>query len=221
MFKELKSLFQKGNLLQQSYNDCSDMLATDLSMFLESIRSLREAEDAVLAFDIYEKDKLINAFERETRRRVLTHLSVAGPAELPMGIKLISIVVDIERIGDYTKNIVELAQNHPTRLDADQFENALLGIELAVKESFTCMVNTFSEQDEECARQVMHRHQKEVASVSDRIMGDMIQGQIGGLEISSALTLVIYMRYLKRVSSHLKNIATSIVNPIDRIGYVE
>jgi len=29
------------------------------------------------------------------------------------------------------------------------------------------------------------------------------------------------LRYLKRVSAHLKNVATSVVNPYHRIGYKE
>jgi hypothetical protein len=33
------------------------------------------------------------------------------------------------------------------------------------------------------------------------------------------VTTVLYLRYLKRVSAHLKNIASSVVNPFDRIGF--
>ena len=36
-----------------------------------------------------------------------------------------------------------------------------------------------------------------------------------------AATLAIYLRYLKRVSAHLKNVATSVVNPYHRIGFRE
>jgi len=33
--------------------------------------------------------------------------------------------------------------------------------------------------------------------------------------------VALYMRYLKRVSAHLKNVATSVVNPYHRIGFRE
>ena len=221
MFKELISLFQKDNLLKQSYDDCVEMLTTDHEMFLESIRSLRESDNSKIAFDIYEKDKLINAFEREVRRNVLTHLSISGPAQLPMGLRLVSIVIDIERIGDYTKNIVELAQHHPERLCAGSFEPTVQKLESVAKENFKNMLEIFKNQDEVGAREIMRSHQTEVASVADDIINGMIRGEIGDLHCREAVALGIYVRYLKRAHSHLKNIASSIVNPLDRIGYVE
>jgi hypothetical protein len=33
--------------------------------------------------------------------------------------------------------------------------------------------------------------------------------------------VALYLRYLKRVSAHLKNVATSVVNPYHRIGFRE
>ena len=33
--------------------------------------------------------------------------------------------------------------------------------------------------------------------------------------------MALYLRYLKRVSAHIKNVATSVVNPYHRIGYRE
>ena len=60
---------------------------------------------------------MINAYEREVRRKVFTHLAVTGERDLHAGLVLVSVVIDIERIGDYTKNIVELALHHPDKLD--------------------------------------------------------------------------------------------------------
>jgi len=34
-----------------------------------------------------------------------------------------------------------------------------------------------------------------------------------------AAALALYIRWLKRINSHLRNITTSIVNPFDRIGF--
>jgi phosphate uptake regulator len=36
-----------------------------------------------------------------------------------------------------------------------------------------------------------------------------------------AVTAALYLRYLKRVSAHIKNVATSVVNPYYRIGFRE
>jgi hypothetical protein len=36
-----------------------------------------------------------------------------------------------------------------------------------------------------------------------------------------AVTVALHLRFLKRVSAHLKNVATSVVNPYYRIGFRE
>ena len=41
------------------------------------------------------------------------------------------------------------------------------------------------------------------------------------IEVPDAVALALYMRYLKRVASHLMNAATGVVNPFHRIGYRE
>jgi len=40
-----------------------------------------------------------------------------------------------------------------------------------------------------------------------------------GLTVEYAVIYTLLSRYLKRVSSHLKNIASSVVNPFPRMGF--
>ncbi len=221
MFKELLNLFNKDNLMKQAFDASVDMLKTDHEMFLESVRTLRESDTAELQFDLYEKDRQINAYERDVRRKVMTHLAITGATELAMGIRLVSIVIDIERIGDYTKNIVELAINHPKRLQLGKFESEVAAIESRVKVNFDTLIKAFYEQDSKLAREIMSTHQKEVSSVCDRIVTGLVRGESRDLCIQTASAMVMYLRFIKRIHSHLKNIASSIVNPVDRIGYSE
>lgn len=221
MFKELINLFGKANLMKQAFDSSVDMLKTDHEMFLESMRTLRESDTAELRFDLYQKDRQINAYEREVRRKVMTHLAVAGATELAMGIRLVSIVIDIERIGDYTKNIVELAINHPDRLQFGAFEPEIMPIESRVKTNFDTLIKAFEKQDSTLAREVMGTHKAQVSSVCDTIVTSLVRGESKDLDIPTASAMVMYLRFMKRIHSHLKNIATSIVNPVDRIGYSE
>ena len=39
------------------------------------------------------------------------------------------------------------------------------------------------------------------------------------LTTTAAATLALYIRWLKRINAHLRNITTSIVNPFDLIGF--
>lgn len=221
MFKELINLFSKDNLMKQAFDASVDMLKTDQEMFLEAVRSLRDSDTADLRFDLYEKDRQINAYEREVRRKVMTHLAIAGATELAMGIRLVSIVIDIERIGDYTKNIVELAMTHPERLNLGAFENDVVPVEQRLKANFDTLIKAFVEQDSKLAREIMSTHQKEVSSVCDGIVISLVRGEVRDLNTQTAAAMVLYLRFIKRIHSHLKNIASSIVNPVDRIGYSE
>ena len=84
-------------------SECYEMLDLCHTMVKASVKSLRHSETAEVAVDLYEMDKKLNAFERDVRRKVMTHLSLGHTADIGSGLTLVSIVIDMERIGDYTK----------------------------------------------------------------------------------------------------------------------
>jgi phosphate uptake regulator len=168
--------------------------------------------------DIYAKDQLINAYEREVRRKVFTHLAVVGERDLHAGLVLVSVVIDIERIGDFTKNIVELALHHPERLRCGNFEDHVRKIEAAVKTMFRLLLEALPGNDEAKAREVMSEHWW-IARRSDEIVNSLIERDDPSLPGREAVTTAMYARFLKRVSAHLMNVASSVVNPFDRIGF--
>ncbi len=218
MFKEIFDLFRKENQLAQAFERSREMLSEDREMFVAASSSLRQKDDARLEIDIYAKDQLINAYEREVRRKVLTHLSVGDQPDLHAALVLSSIVIDIERIGDYTKNIVELALHHPRRLHCGPFEVEIAKIETTVKTMFELLIDALPEADEPKAREVMSEHWW-IARKSDEIVNKMIDAEEDLLPSREAVTTAMYARFLKRISAHLKNIASSIVNPFESIGF--
>ncbi len=114
MFKQVFELFKSDSLYNQALEECHEMLDIDCEMFNESIKSLRESDTADIPIDIYAMDRKINRFERDVRRKVMTHLAVSGREDLGSGLILVSVVIDIERIGDYTKNIYDLLNGEMT-----------------------------------------------------------------------------------------------------------
>ncbi|MCI0496426.1 PhoU domain-containing protein, partial [candidate division KSB1 bacterium] len=99
MLKELQKIFQRKGLMEQALDASLEMLRDDWEMYREAVKSLRESDTAEIAIDIMEKDRRINKYEREVRKKVLTHLAVNDVSDLNIGLVLISIVIDIERIG--------------------------------------------------------------------------------------------------------------------------
>lgn len=65
------------------------------------------------------------------------------------------------------------------------------------------------------------KHRTEIRGICERILHDLVCGKVEGISVSDALALGLYVRYLKRISAHLKNIATSAVNPFYRISFKE
>ncbi|MCH9030832.1 MAG: PhoU domain-containing protein [candidate division Zixibacteria bacterium] len=137
MFQKYLALFSKQNLLEKAFRRTVKMIEFDREMFEASVQVLRHSDESDMPFDIYEKDKALNKYEREVRRNVLTHLAVVGKGDIVAGLTLVSIVIDVERIGDYTKNIADLARDHPKRLEAGRHEKALAEIENKITERFT------------------------------------------------------------------------------------
>ena len=221
MFKQIFEIFKSDSLYEQALSECHEMLDIDLTMFKASIESLRKSDSAEINIDIYEMDKKINEFERDVRRKVMTHLAIGGKEDIGSGLVLVSVVIDIERIGDYTKNIYDLAVNHPKKLNGASVEDRLSEIEKISFDLFEESTQAFKKQDVEKARTIMGYYKEYISSQSDAITNEIITGKIDDLDTGSAAAVGLYARYLKRIAAHSRNLISSIVNPFERIGYPE
>ena len=134
------------------------------------------------------------------------------------GLVLVSIIIDIERLGDYTKNIVELAENHPKKLKGGKCEKDLKKVEKAVIEGFTFVKEAFEEGDTDKANEYLNAYAW-VNPLCDEHIINFIKEKIDKINTCDAVTLALYFRFLKRLNSHLRNIATSVVNPFHKIGF--
>ena len=220
MFKEIFKLLGKDNLQKQALQECYEMVDICHAMVFASVESLRKRDDASVDINIYEMDKKLNAFERGVRRKVMTHLSLGHTADINSGLGLVSVVIDLERIGDYSKNIYDLAVNHPERLDAGPAEEALKTIEKKAFENFSSAVADFKSGDPDEARRLMESYKEDVSARCSELTKLIVRGKVG-LLAPEAATLVLYLRFLKRISAHSRNLISSLVNPFDRIGYPE
>jgi len=218
MWKEILAIFNKDTLLDQAYKKSYEMLDITYQMYQEARSSLREREDNKLAEHIYGQDIAVNKFEREVRRKVLSHLAVSGTTDLYSGLVLVSIIIDVERIGDYTKNIIEIAQNHPPRLHGGLYEEDLLKVENAVEDVFIRVREIFEKAEAKKASQLLEEYQW-INKLCDQHAIDYLNERDKTISSGDAVALSLYFRFLKRINSHLRNIATSVVNPFDKIGF--
>lgn len=219
MLKELLAIFNKDTKLDEAFSLSYEMLDITKDMFLKARSSLRETETNQLDTSVYKQDKKINKFEREVRKEVLQHLTITGREGLPSGLTLVSIISDIERVGDYTKNIVELAETHPKRLHGGRNEDNLKRVENAVEEAFVRVRAVLETSDEDAAIAFIEDYIW-LNPLCDERVTEYIKEMDQSVSAGDSVTLALYFRYLKRIHSHLRNIATSVYRPFHKIGFV-
>lgn len=218
MFEKLKELFSYENLLDQAYETTITMLEFDHKMFVDSVEALRETDTTELPYDFKEADQRINKFEREVRRNILTHIAISRPQEVVPGLILVTIVIDVERIGDFCKNISEIATSRKERLCAGEYEERLAEIEQTIRDQFPAVIELLKTNNSEKASEIVAA-EPFIAKRAESILTDMIAGTRTECSGPDLVRLTLYVRYLKRINAHLTNIASSVVNPFPRIGF--
>ena len=218
MIKELMKIFKGDSLLDKAWKQSYEMLDITKDMFIEGMKSLRDRDHNKLETMIYDQDIAVNKYEREVRKNVFNHLTVAGMEDIYSGLVLVSIIIDIERLGDYTKNIVELAENHPKKLKGGKFEKDLKKVEEAIIHSFSEVRVSFEDGDTEKASFLLKEYDW-VNKLCDERVIDYIKEKDDTVTTCDAVTLALYFRFLKRINSHLRNVASSVVNPFHKIGF--
>jgi phosphate uptake regulator len=222
MWKELITIWKSDDLLVEAWDNSYEMLQLSREMFVQSIKMLRKQKKEKTLIALKKRDKEINEFQREIRKKVMTHLVLQKDAtDIPTGLILINMVIDIERVGDYCKNILDLAISNPDSLKIEKVSEDLKMIEEEVLSRFDQTMEAIHSQDSEVARELVETHRKMVAKTSDKLVDQIIKEKIIFDSESKAASVVLYARYLKRIGSHLSNIMTTLINPFEAVGYTD
>ena len=220
VFKDIVKLWNADDLLSQAWDESYKMMMLSNEIFTQAIKYLREGENKDTIKALKKRDIEINIFQRDVRRKVVTHYAISQDIDdLPNGLVLLNMVVDVERLGDYTKNILDLALNHPNIIKSEEFSEDLYHVEQEVISRFSKTLEAIHTQDEDVARAMMVSYKETLTGVSDDIVNGCISGKITLGDESKTVSLALYARYLKRIGAHLKNITTVLINPFDAVGY--
>ena len=135
LFKDIVQLWNSDDLLSQAWDESYDMMVLSNEIFIKAIKYLRKNESIETIKTLKKRDAEINIFQQDVRRKVVTHYAVSQNLEdLPSGLVLLNMVVDVERVGDYTKNILDLSLYYPDTIRAEDFSK-----DLAEKKTFTTL----------------------------------------------------------------------------------
>ncbi len=213
MFADFLKFWKKTSLLKEATEEVIVMLEKAQHMFNFSMRVMLEEEKE--RENIYKLDCELNLLQMDVRRKILEHLAINPYQDITSSLILSIIVYDIERIGDYSKNTIELAHLYPEHLKGGYFDR-IREIETKVGELFTRTIKCFKEGNVELGKGIMEEHSK-LAPQCEKIVEDVINDT--KLSARDGVVIALLARYSKRVSAHLKNVASSVVNPFHRLTY--
>ncbi len=219
MLHELLKIFRTGNPLKQMADEFSIMLRLTCDMTATAGQIyFREPVPPEERTRIYKRDVRVNKLERSIRKRVVAHLSVASNnAHLPYCLLLMGLVKDVERIGDYAKNLSEVSDIYAGELPTSDIMDELQSIREGVEESFREAAEVFLNSDRERAMPLILTGK----DLSHRANGLLLR--IAQSDSSAGVTTaqVLGVRYYKRIGGHVLNVLSSVVMPLHKVDYYD
>ncbi len=164
----------------------------------------------------YDKDISVNKGEREIRRMLVEHLSIHPRHDISGSLVMMSLVKDAERIGDYSKNIFEVGIMLEGKVKEMKYLERLSSLHRKIADRFPQLKTAFLESDTNIARKIL----KEYAPIKGECNGILRDLFSEELSTREAVATALLSRYLKRINSHMSNIASGIVYPLDQIDFV-
>jgi phosphate transport system protein len=217
MWMELLKIFREGDTLKSLTDDFLRML----DLVQEMAAAVRpHLFDQTLSMEekarIRKTDVKVNKLERAIRKQVIAHVTLSR-AEVPYCLLLMSLVKDVERMGDYIKNISEVGE-----LGGGAIPEGALRTELAeiVEIAMVMMADVpaiIGSQDRERAHELLQEG-KDAGRRCDRLLIELAKSDFDAAQTTS---MVLLTRFYKRMGGHLLNILTSVVMPLHKVDFYD
>lgn len=201
--------------LEKIEQNVQEMLADNNTTFgLATDAVFGRADPTGIGKELRKSDRQVNRGERAIRRELMVHAGVAGAADYPLMLVYMSIIKDIERVGDYAKNIWDLTVDGFSLAgapDEEMWADRFARTQDLINE--TAVI--FSERNADQATTRLSEMDEWTTEFDDEISTLVRTASSAGSSAARALL----NRYLKRVTAHLMNVMTAVVMPLDRLDY--
>ncbi len=193
-----------------------EMLANDRHSFDVATSSLLDGADpATVGADLLTTDHKVNEGQRTIRRELMVHASVHGTSQVSAIMVYMSIVKDVERIGDYAKNIFDVAAQGGSLAGDDQKE--LRDFRDRISAMITEAAIAFADEDVTAANELIIEGDR-MQDVFDERVAALVSTDRPGRE---AVPRALMYRYFKRIVGHLMNLLSAVVMPLDQLDYYD
>jgi len=212
MFKQLFGSGKGSSLVEAAFKDVSAMLKQSAKMLDHSLSALLDNQE--LQVDLEDMDDVVDDGERMVRRTILQHLSVNPKQDLVASLILVSMVQDAERIGDFARGMAELIDLAKSPREG-RYADQLRSLASRLRPMFEVCEEAFRQDDSEKATIVIARH-GELKPALVEYTKEVAASDLGA---DMAIVYATGARILRRISAHLSNIASTVVQPYDRIRH--
>ena len=167
--------------------------------------------------DLYNTDKAINELHREVRREMIIHSAVnSRNLDIPLLLSYMTMSKDIERIGDYCKNLFEIAETGNSFAKGDDLD-AYMELKNDIGKLIVYLQSCLNLDDESKVQDLIT-----LGSSLNNNLDEKITALLEDKEkIQYPVATTLFYRYLKRIVSHIVNAATAIIMPTDQIDYLD
>ena len=167
--------------------------------------------------DLYNTDKAINELHREVRREMIIHSAVnSRNLDIPLLLSYMTMSKDIERIGDYCKNLFEIAETGNSFAKGDDLDT-YMELKNDIGKLIVYLQSCLNLDDESKVQDLIT-----LGSSLNNDLDEKITALLEDKEkIQHPVATTLFYRYLKRIVSHIVNAATAIIMPTDQIDYLD
>jgi phosphate transport system protein len=219
MLRELLNILRSGEPLPPLGDSFMKMLelASDLTVRAGKMYFL-ETTDAQELLEVRRQDTKVNKLQRKIRKGVVTHLSASTKTpDLPYCLLLMSLVKDVERIGDYAKELSVIPQFAAPSFSDHEIVQELRLIRVGVEEMVTDLQNVLSTDDNEQAVKMI-RHGRGLIDRGDGLLRALA---VQPFDPSTHTALVLGTQYYRRLCGHALNVLSSVVVPLHKLDYYD
>ncbi len=216
VLKELIAFWHDDSPLKEIFKRFDEMTVIAKDMFKLATSYLAGPADGESIYhQIIHMDSKLNTLQQVIRRDIVTHISVQGTADIVPCFLLISLVKDVERVGDYCKNIDEIFRYAPKVIE-DPLAPDLKDMSAKIITWFEQTKKAFDNCERDLARSTREEAYK-LEKTCDRQVWALSADNQG----RNAVAVAMLLRFFKRITAHLGNICTSVVMPFDKLDYFE
>jgi phosphate transport system protein len=217
MTSEIVNMLRGSNLVKKAIDLFIKMINGDEYLYNEAWRVITTEETIDrIPQSFYDKDIQVNNQEKEIRRLLFEHLSIRPGHDTSGCLALMSLIKDAERIGDYSKNIFEAGILYEGNIRNMKFFERIVPTQKKISDSLSVLAKAFKNSDTKLAEGIL-RDYTPIKRDCDKILHELFEQQVSPNE---AVVTAMLSRYFKRINSHISNIASGIVYPLNEIDFV-